>query len=107
MIQQHLLSEREFFSTYPFPCIAYDERTYAASNWWRGPVWINIAWEMTEVLKLHGFVAEHREAVDRLVRMMTRDLKLAELYNSQTGEPEGCWGYGWTCSMFMEMVRGA
>lgn len=68
---------------------------------------MNIAWLMTEVLRLHGFEQAHREAVRRLMAMLTRDLQMAELYDSRTGEPQGCRGYGWTCSVFMEMLRGS
>jgi glycogen debranching enzyme len=85
--------------------VAYNEPPYRAADWWRGPVWVNIAWAMSETLRLHGFEREHRQAVDRLVRMISRNLKIAELYNSATGEPDGCWGYGWTCSLFMKMVK--
>lgn len=107
MIERHLLNEREFFGPCPFPVVAYDEPSYTSNDWWRGPVWMNIAWLMTEVLRLHGFEQARREAVRRLMAMLTRDLQMAELYDSRTGEPQGCRGYGWTCSVFMEMLRGS
>jgi putative isomerase len=105
MIQRYLLDPKRFWGRYPFPVVAYNEPTYRAADWWRGPVWVNIAWAMSETLKLHGFEKEHRQAVERLVRMISRNLKIAELYNSATGESDGCWGYGWTCSLFMQMVK--
>ncbi len=87
MIVRYLINPRHFFGARPFPVVAYSDPNYRQAKWWRGPVWPNIAWIMTEVLRLHGHEREHREAVKRLVEMMASHDELNELYSSSTGEP--------------------
>lgn len=106
MIAKYLTNPKHFFGARPFPVVAYSDRRYEPEQWWRGPVWPNIAWVMTEVLRMHGFEREHKEAVRRLLDMMTHSEDLNELYSSSTGKPLGATALGWTCAMFMEMCRG-
>ncbi|MDO8586384.1 MAG: trehalase family glycosidase [Armatimonadota bacterium] len=106
MIERYLLDPDRFFGKYPFPTVAYNEPTYTPGGWWRGPVWVNIAWIMVETLKANGFEKESMEASSRLIDMMLGNDELYELYNSSTGKGQGCPGYGWTCAVFMEMARG-
>lgn len=98
-IERHLLSPETFFGPYPFPVVAYDEPTYEPGGWWRGPVWPNIAYLMTEVLRRYGYEKERREAVRRLVEMIVAGGAPHELYNSQTGEPLGAAELGWTAAV--------
>lgn len=106
MIAKYLTNPKHFFGARPFPCVAYSDRRYESEQWWRGPVWPSIAWVMTEVLRMNGFERERKEAVRRLLDMMTRSEDLSELYSSATGKPLGATALGWTCAMFMEMCRG-
>ena len=105
MIVRYLTNPKHFFGARPFPCVAYSDRRYEPDQWWRGPVWPNIAWVMTEILRKHGFERERREAVRRLLDMMTRSEDLSELYSSATGRPLGATALGWTCAVFMELCR--
>lgn len=105
MMAKYLTNPKHFFGARPFPCVAYSDRHYDSEQFWRGPVWPNIAWIMTEVLRMHGFEREHKESVRRLLDMMTRSEDLSELYSSSTGRPLGAAGYGWTCAVFVEMCR--
>ena len=105
MIARYLINPKHFFGARPFPCVAYSDRHYEPEQWWRGPVWPNIAWVMTEILRERGFERERREAVNRLLDMMTSSEDLSELYSSATGRPLGATALGWTCSVFMELCR--
>ncbi len=51
MIENSLLNPNHFFGSVPFPCVAYDEPTYHAQKWWRGPTWMPVAYLMLEVLR--------------------------------------------------------
>lgn len=106
MIAKYLTNPKRFFGSRPFPVVAYSDPHYVPGKWWRGPVWPNIAWAMTEVLRLHGFTKEHKEAVRRLLEMMTRHPELCELYDSATGAALGAQGLCWTCAVFMELAVG-
>ena len=104
MIIKYLINPRHFFGSRPFPCVAYSDRNYHPEKWWRGPVWPNIAWIMTEVLRIHGFERERKEAVRRLVEMIERGGVPNELYSSATGKPLGTDGLCWTCAVFMDLT---
>ena len=105
MIVKYLINPKFFFGSRPFPVVAYNDPNYQSDKWWRGPVWPNIAWTMTEVLRMYGFEQEHKAAVKRLVDMMLQGGEPNELYSSTTGKPLGAPGLGWGCGVFMEMAR--
>ena len=107
MIVKYLINPKCFFGSRPFPVVAYSDRRYQPDKWWRGPVWANIAWTMTEVLRMYGFEKEHKSAVKRLVDMMAQGGELNELYSSATGKPLGAPAHCWSCGVFMEMARKA
>ena len=105
MIERYLLDPNRFFGQYPFPTVAYNEPTYKPDSWWRGPVWMNVAWIMVEALDAYGYEKEAEEATSRLLDMMTRSDELYELYSSADGRPKGCPGYGWTSAVFMDLAK--
>ncbi|KPJ63838.1 hypothetical protein AMK68_02980 [candidate division KD3-62 bacterium DG_56] len=105
MIERHLLDPNQFFGPYPFPVVAYNDPKYNASKWWRGPMWPNIAWAMTEVLAKYGYKAQQREAINHLTGMMAKNDEIYELYNSQTGGPLGSPDQGWSCAVFVDWVQ--
>lgn len=104
MIARYLISPRTFFGARPFPVVAYNDPNYRPDSWWRGPIWPNIAWIMSEVLRVYGYEREHKEAVRRLLDLMVSHDELNELYNSATGEPLGADGLCWTCAVFMDLA---
>lgn len=106
MIGKYLTNPKHFFGARPFPCVAYSDRNYEPEQLWRGPVWPNIAWIMTEILRIHGFRHERDEAVRRLLDMMTQPDDLSELYSSSTGKPLGATAVGWTCAVLMMLCTG-
>lgn len=104
MIIKYLINPRHFFGSKPFPCVAYSDPSYNPDKWWRGAVWPNIAWIMTEVLRMYGFERERKEAVRRLVEMMERGEAPNELYSSATGTPLGADGLCRTCAVLMALT---
>jgi glycogen debranching enzyme len=105
MIARYLINPKHFFGSKPFPVVAYSDRNYKPDAWWRGPVWPNIAWAMTEILRIHGFHKEHREAVRKLAGLMAAHDEVNELYNSATGSPLGSPGLCWSDAVFMDLAR--
>lgn len=105
MIAKYLINPKHFFGSRPFPVVAYSDKHYQPNKWWRGPVWPNIAWAMCEALRINGFENERREAIRRLIEMMTKSDELNELYSSSTGEPLGAPGLCWGNAVFMELAK--
>ena len=105
MIESRLLNKDAFFGEVPFPSVAYNEETYDAGGWWRGPTWMPMAWLMLELLEKEGYPRERAAAAKRLFGMLCRDGVLHELFNSQTGEGLGCDEQGWTAAVFLRLCR--
>lgn len=105
MVVKYLLNPKHFWGSRPFPVVAYSDRSYDSEKWWRGPVWPNIAWAMTEILRMHRFPEQYREAVKRLLDMMVSAEELNELYSSATGDPLGAEGLCWGDAIFMALAR--
>jgi hypothetical protein len=104
IIREHLLNPQKFFGPFPFPSVAYDEPSYQPGKWWRGPVWLPVAYLMLEVLSAHGFHEERKEAGCRLLAMLTADGNLRELFNSETGEGLGSHQQGWTAAIALRLA---
>jgi hypothetical protein len=88
MIETYLLAPEHFFGDCPFPTVSYRETTHDASGhtgYWRGPIWLNIAYFMIEVLARHGYAEEAQEASRKILEMVRR-AGIHENYNARTGE---------------------
>ncbi len=86
MIEGWLLNAEAFFGKYPFPTVAYNEATYTPRFYWRGPVWLNLAYFMTDILYQYGYSDEAMAARDRLLNMVIDKDHIYEYYNSKTGK---------------------
>jgi hypothetical protein len=104
MIEKYLLAPEHFFGEYPFPVVAYSDPEYRAGAWWRGPIWVNISYLMLEVLDAYGYAAQRDQAADRLVAMITRNLRPHELFDSKTGQGLGVVDYGWTSASMLRLL---
>lgn len=104
MIEKYLLSPEHLFGEIPFPSVAYHEPSYRSDGWWRGPTWMPEAWLMLETLEKCGYEKEKDEAVERLFRVLVRDGKCHELFDSSTGKGLGESEQGWTCAIFLKLA---
>ncbi|MBQ7638145.1 MAG: hypothetical protein IJS90_04515 [Clostridia bacterium] len=104
MIKDYLLNEEYFFSSVPFPSVAYNEACYEHGGWWRGPTWMPVSWLMLETLEKYGFDAEKNRASLRLYEIMRKDGVLHELFDSKTGEGLGETEQGWTAAVFIRLA---
>jgi hypothetical protein len=89
MIEAYLLSAEHFFGDHPFPTVSYKEPEHDASGqsgYWRGPVWLNVAYFMVEVLAWHGYRREAQKGSARILEMVRR-AGIHENYHARTGSP--------------------
>ena len=102
-IEESLLNSDHFFGAVPFPVVAYDEPSYAADQWWRGPTWINVAYLMIRVLDKLNYRDEAYAARERLYAILIADGDLREHFDSQTGAGLGAYEYGFTAAICLRL----
>jgi glycogen debranching enzyme len=99
LIDEHLLSEREFWLPYPVPSVAATEPSFdpkwQTNTTWRGPTWVNVNWYLYWGLRAHGRSDVASELAERTIRMMASG-GIREFYDPLTGEGEGARDFGWS-----------
>jgi glycogen debranching enzyme len=95
---KHLTDEKEFWTPYPVPSTAVNEKTFTRGQMWRGPTWINTNWLLIRALDRlgHGDVAS--ELKKRTLAMVVTEgiPKLWEWYDPISGKALGNMEYGWS-----------
>ncbi len=104
LLRKYLLNKKCMMGDVPFPSVAYNDPRYEHDKWWRGPTWISAAWLMLETLDRLGLYKERQDAADKLWKMIVKDGKMHELFDSQTGEGLGNEQQGWTCGIFLRLL---
>lgn len=105
IVRDTLLDPRRFFGDVPFPSVAYDEPSFDAGRWWRGPTWPPIAVLMLELLDRLGFGDAAASAETRLLAVLLRDGELHELFDARTGAGLGQREQGWTAALYLWLLR--
>ncbi|MBW2095257.1 MAG: glycoside hydrolase, partial [Deltaproteobacteria bacterium] len=76
---------------------------FDARNYWRGPVWININWMLSQGLQDYGY-REKSDAIKQDMIQLPIRFGFHEYFDSQTGEGYGSSDFSWTSSLFLELV---
>jgi hypothetical protein len=109
LVEEHLLTEREFLTPVAPPSVAVSEPSYEPGGgrgpirrYWRGPTWINAAWLLWLGLRRLGY---HQEA-DRMAKGLTGAVEregLREYYDPRTGKGLGAKDFAWS-ALIAELV---
>jgi hypothetical protein len=102
LVEEHLLSAREFLTPVAPPSVAACEPSYEPGGgrgpirrYWRGPTWINAAWLLWLGLRRLGY---HQEA-DRMAGGLIGAVEhegLREYYDPMTGKGLGAKDFAWS-----------
>jgi len=76
---------------------------FDARNYWRGPVWININWMLSQGLKEYGY-REKSDAIRRDMIQLPIRFGFYEFFDSQTGKGYGAPGFSWTAALFLDLI---
>lgn len=76
---------------------------FDARNYWRGPVWININWMLSQGLKEYGY-REKSDAIKRDMIQLPIRFGFHEYFDSHTGKGYGSPGFSWTAALFLDMT---
>jgi hypothetical protein len=101
----HLTDEKTFWTTFPVPSVALNEKSFERGQMWRGPTWINTNWLLINSLKRLGEPSLAEELRVRTLRMTmaTGEPLLYEWYDPMTGQGLGNMDYGWS-TLVLDML---
>jgi len=102
LVEEHLLSEREFLTPVAPPSVAVGERGYEPDGghgpirrYWRGPTWVNSAWMVWLGLRRLGYEAEAERLADGVIGAVARE-GLREYYDPRDGTGLGAKDFTWS-----------
>jgi hypothetical protein len=102
LVEEHLLSEREFWTPVVPPSVAACERGYEPSGgrgpirrYWRGPTWVNSSWLVWLGLRRLGYEAEAQRLADGVIGAVARE-GLREYYDPRDGKGLGAKDFAWS-----------
>ncbi len=77
---------------------------FDSQNYWRGPVWININWMLSQGMKSYGF----REKADSMKKDMIQlpvRFGFYEYFDSISGNGYGSRSFSWTAALFIDLIQ--
>jgi len=102
LIEEHLLSKREFLTPVAPPSVAVNQRGYEPDGghgpirrYWRGPTWINSAWLVWLGLRRLGYKAEAERLAIGVIGAVARE-GLREYYDPRNGTGLGAKDFAWS-----------
>jgi hypothetical protein len=102
LVEEHLLSEREFLTPVAPPSVAVCEPSYEPDGgrgpirrYWRGPTWVNSAWMAWLGLRRLGYEEEAARLADGLIAAVARE-GLREYYDPRSGKGLGAKDFAWS-----------
>jgi hypothetical protein len=83
----------------------YDTRQpgFERSNYWRGPVWININWMLAQGLRRYGYTLKADSLQKDLLQLPIR-FGFHEYFDSFDGTGYGSGDFSWTAALFIDLV---
>ncbi|MEK6575414.1 MAG: trehalase family glycosidase, partial [Chloroflexota bacterium] len=102
----HLTDEKQFWTRYPVPTVAFDDPKFDPLQMWRGPTWVNVNYMLVEGLERSGYADLARELRRRTLEMMLDDDDIYEYYNPETGKApsKAASVFGWSSALFIDMA---
>ena len=99
LVEEHLLNEREFWTSYPVPTVAASDPSFdpecKTDCMWRGPTWMNANWYLYGGLRAHGFDDVAHDLARRSIELVARS-GVREYFDPLTGAGEGAHDFAWT-----------
>ena len=102
LVEEHLLSEREFLTPVAPPSVAACEPSYQPDGgrgpirrYWRGPTWVNSAWLVWLGMRRLGYEAEAQRLAGGVIAAAQRE-GLREYYDPRSGKGLGAVDFAWS-----------
>ncbi|MFC1867539.1 DUF547 domain-containing protein [Thermodesulfobacteriota bacterium] len=78
---------------------------FDSKNYWRGPVWININWMISQGLKGYGYKKKSDAMKADMIQLPIR-FGFHEYFDSGNGQGYGSSDFSWTAALFLDLVYG-
>jgi hypothetical protein len=102
LVEEHLLSEREFLTAVAPPSVAACEPSYEPDGghglirrYWRGPTWVNSSWLVWLGLRRLGYEEEAARLADGVIGAVARE-GLREYYDPRDGRGLRARDFAWS-----------
>ncbi len=88
-----------------WPTVAYDHPQFDPESYWRGRMWLNVAYFALKGLKDYGFNELAESGRNTILSWVRNDpSQIFENYNSRTGEPLGSPQFSWSSVFTIEFL---
>jgi hypothetical protein len=79
------------------------QKGYDPQNYWRGPIWININWMLSQGLRAYGY-KEKTDSMKKDLAQLPIRFGFHEYFDSQTGEGYGSDNFSWTAALLIDLI---
>lgn len=79
------------------------KKDFDPKNYWRGPVWINVNWMISQGLKNYGYQEKADDMKQDMIQLPIR-FGFHEYFDSHSGIGYGSPGFSWTAALFIDLV---
>ncbi|MEG1028215.1 MAG: trehalase family glycosidase, partial [Oscillospiraceae bacterium] len=89
MVKTNMMDEGKFNTKLPFPTASADNKKFAPTKYWRGPVWLDQALFGVEALQNYGYTDEAKAMTEKLFNNaggLLTDGTIHENYNPRSGD---------------------
>lgn len=88
-----------------FPAPSYDKsgEGYSARTYWRGPVWINMNWLLSEGLDHYGFDDYVKQVKNSIIQLPYKS-GFREYYDTDNGQGYGIENFSWTAALLLDVL---
>jgi glycogen debranching enzyme len=88
---------------YSIPNYNMEGEHFEPSNYWRGPIWININWMLYNGLRRYGFTAKADSVKEDIIELIRR-FGFYEYYDPLKGVGYGSKDFSWTAALFLDLI---
>lgn len=76
---------------------------YSPTNYWRGPVWVNINWMLYQGLKAYGYEEYARYVKNSIVKLVEQS-GFHEYFEPFEGKGLGTDNFSWTAALLIDLL---
>ncbi len=85
------------------PTCSRADAAFSPNRYWRGPVWINLNWLLSQGLRHYGYEAEARWLRQCSIELVERS-GFYEYFNPDTGKGLGSANFSWTAALLLDLL---